>query len=73
MNFYVVMGPDGVVGCTTIKGTAVKLAKTEGQPGTQVHKITLAHKPKEVIRRLLAQSGGYAKDQEIVFEIPLEG
>lgn len=69
MIFYVITGNEGVIGCTFAKGTAVKAAKAEGHEGTYVMKVELSCSPREAIRRLLGESGGYSKNTEVVYEV----
>lgn len=73
MKFYVVIGADGPpIGCEFNKAKAVKIAKANGEAGTRVDTFELCVTPREALRRLLGEQGGYATDIKTVFEIPRE-
>lgn len=73
MKFYVVIADNAEpIACEFSKAKAIKAAKAEGSAGTRVDAISLCVTPREAIRRLLGNVGGYSKEVETVYEIPRE-
>lgn len=68
MKFYIAYSAgSNVLGCELTKAKAVKLCRTDGTEGARVERLTLSCTPREAIKRLLGDEGGYADEQTTVY------
>lgn len=68
MKLYMVRGEDAeTLGAEFSKARAIALLRGYGCAGT-VEQITITLPPREVIRRLVGQLGGYATELKTVYE-----
>jgi hypothetical protein len=70
MKFYVIESDrSGTFGCELSKRAAIDEGRKRGEP-FRVHRTVIDIPAREAIRRLLANTGGYASESEIVYESP---
>lgn len=70
MKFYQVTDDDGAtLGCETSLRAAIKLAEGYGAQSYAVTLITVGVPPREAIRRLLGDVGGYAAESTEVYRV----
>ena len=68
MNFYIIYNASSeVIDCAHTKARAINIARTDGSEGARVERIKVLGRPREVIRRLLAGTGGYAEEQTTIY------
>ena len=70
MKFYQVTDDEGAtLGCETSLRAAIKIADGLGVPSYAVTRITIGVPPREAIRRLLGEDGGYAAESTEVYRV----